>query len=388
MERIFLCKFCNKNFSSKSNLITHITKAKYCILKRSNSTELSQNFESLSNKEIIQHDSIELSSSRFSKVIDHKCKYCSKSFTSKHFLLSHMSKCNDRVLQEQKTYFESRLQEQKTFFETNLHAQKTLFEIRLQEQKILSKNTIHEREKLLQQQKILFENTLHEREKLLQEQKILFENKLHEREKLLQEKDSVISIFKEQIAVLQDKLGFVALEGARKPTIQTNNANTTTNVTQILTPFNLSDDDILAIVQHKLDENSFLNSQKGVAKFCVENILKDEDGKMRMICTDPSRERFKYMDENGVVKEDIKARQFIQKLYPPLHLVSEKLYCNIVENCNKSREKIEKGEEKIDPYRIKVREEAADKAWIEIRLLKNEDSNKTFRKELSIGSNV
>lgn len=369
MEHIFLCKFCNKNFSSKSNLITHITKAKYCILMRSNSTELSQNLESLSNKEILQHDSIELSSSRFSKVIDHKCKYCSKSFTSKHFLLSHMSKCNDRVLQEQKTLFESRLQEQKTFFETNLHVQKSLFETRLQEQKILSKNTLHEKEKLLQEQKILFENTL------------------HEREKLLQEKDSVISIFKEQIAVLQDKLGYVALEGARKPTIQTNSGNTT-NVTQILTPFNLNDDDILAIVQHKLDENSFLNSQKGVAKFCVENILKDEDGKMRMICTDPSRERFKYMDENGVVKEDIKARQFIQKLYPPLHLVSEKLYCNIVENCNKSREKIEKGEEKIDPYRIKVREEAADKAWIEIRLLKNEDSNKTFRKELSIGSNV
>ena len=314
MEKELTCEFCNKSFSSKSNLTAHKSRAKYCISKR--------------NGNIIIPD------------ISYKCSYCEKSFTTKQFLATHKTKCNNKIVKEQSVVFEQKLEEQKRFFEIKL-----------------------------------------------QEQKILFENTLHEREKLLQEKDSVISIFKEQIAVLQDKLGYVALEGARKPTIQTNSGNTT-NVTQILTPFNLNDDDILAIVQHKLDENSFLNSQKGVAKFCVENILKDEDGKMRMICTDPSRERFKYMDENGVVKEDIKARQFIQKLYPPLHLVSEKLYCNIVENCNKSREKIEKGEEKIDPYRIKVREEAADKAWIEIRLLKNEDSNKTFRKELSIGSNV
>jgi hypothetical protein len=358
MEHIFLCKFCNKNFSSKSNLITHITKAKYCILKRTNNSELSH-LKSVPNKENLQDDCTELSN----KVIDYKCKYCSKSFTSKHFLLSHTAKCNDRVLQEQKIFFETKLQEQKTLFEIKLQEQKTLFDSTHQEQKTLCDSK-------------------------LQEQKNIFESKLQEKDSVVSIFKEQIAIFKEQIAVLQDKLGFVALEGARKPTIQTNNANTTTNVTQILTPFNLNDDDILAIVKHKLDENSFLNAQKGVAKFCVDNILKDEDGKMRMICTDPSRERFKYMDENGVVKEDIKARHFIEKLYPPLHLISEKLYCNIVENCNKSREKIEKGEEKIDPYRIKVREEAADKAWIEIRLLKNEDSNKTFRKELAIGSNV
>jgi hypothetical protein len=354
----FLCEFCNKNFSSKGNLITHITKAKYCISKRSNISDISP----LSPTSSVHKDLTPL----ISKVINYKCKFCSKSFTSKQFLLSHTAKCNDRVLQEQKIFFETNLQERKTLFDSKLQEQKTLFDSKLQEQKTLFDSK-------LQEQKTFFESKL-------QEQKNLSESKL-------QEKDSVISIFKEQIAVLQDKLGFVALEGARKPTIQTNNGNTTTSVTQILTPFNLNDDDILSIVKHKLDENSFLNAQKGVAKFCVDNILKDEDGKMRMICTDPSRERFKYMDENGVVKEDIKARQFIEKLYPPLHLASEKLYCNILENCNKIKEKIEKGE-KIDPYRIKVREEAADKAWIEIRLLKNEESNKTFRKELAIGSNV
>ena len=291
----FACEFCKKLFSSKSNLTAHTNKAKYCISKRTTPS---------------------------TSIIEYKCEFCSKSFTSNQFLTTHRVKCNDRLLKEQQSFYETKLQEQKN----------------------------------------------------------LYENKL-------QERDSVISLFKDQISALQDKLGCVALAGVTKPTnVQTTTTNT--NITQILTPFNLNEDDIFSIVQHKLDENSFLNAQKGVAKFCVENILKDEDGKMRMICTDPSRERFKYMDENGVVKEDIQARQFLEKIYPPLHLASEKLYCNIIENCNKSREKIEKGEEKIDPYRVKVREEAADKAWVEIRLIRDEDSNKNFRKELAIRSTV
>jgi hypothetical protein len=315
------CQFCNREFSSKSNLTAHLSKAKYCISKRNNPGEIS--------------------------VIDYKCDFCNKSFTSKHFLLTHSEKCRSKTLHDQNTLLVKRLEDQNIVYETKLQEQK--------------------------EQKIFYETKL-------QEQKNLYENKL-------QERDSVISLFKDQISALQDKLGCVALAGVTKPTnVQTTTTNT--NITQILTPFNLNEDDIFSIVQHKLDENSFLNAQKGVAKFCVENILKDEDGKMRMICTDPSRERFKYMDENGVVKEDIQARQFLEKIYPPLHLASEKLYCNIIENCNKSREKIEKGEEKIDPYRVKVREEAADKAWVEIRLIRDEDSNKNFRKELAIRSTV
>ena len=190
---------------------------------------------------------------------------------------------------------------------------------------------------------------------------------------------------REQIESLQDKLTTVALEGVRKPTKITTTNN---NVTQILSPFDLDQKDILCIIEKKLDENSFLNSQRGIAKFCVDNILKTEDGKMRMICTDPARERFKYMDENGIIKEDIQARQFIEKIYPPIHQVGEKIHENILEKCKTQTMKIEKGEDDTEKYVVKVKEEAAHNSWMDIRFMKSQTSNGTFRKELAILSNV
>ena len=179
---------------------------------------------------------------------------------------------------------------------------------------------------------------------------------------------------RELIESLQDKLASIAIEGIRKTTKITNNTtnNTTNNnVTQILSPFDLDQKDILCIIEEKLDENSFLNSQRGIAKFCVDNILKTEDGKMRMICTDPSRERFKYMDENGVIKEDIQARQFIEKIYPPIHKIGEKIHENILEKCKTQHIKIASGEDDTEKYMVKVREEAAHNSWTDIRFMKS-----------------
>ena len=155
-----------------------------------------------------------------------------------------------------------------------------------------------------------------------------------------------------------------------------------------MSPFNLDDDDLMAIVKHKFDEKTFLNAQKGVAKLCYEYIIKSEDGKMRLVCTDPTRERFRYMDIDGAIKEDLKARNFIQKIYPPIHLVGQEIYEKTIEKCNTIKDKIAKGEDDTDKYLVQIREEAADKAWTEIRMIKSEDTNKTLRKELSISSNV
>lgn len=226
----------------------------------------------------------------------------------------------------------------------------------------------------------------HNKKDIFQKEKILKE---------MQEKDTLIFSLKsenkhllELVESLQEKLTTIALEGVKKPTKITNTTNTTNNVTQILSPFDLDHKDILSIIEKKLDENTFLNSQRGIAKFCVENLLKTEDGKMRMICTDPSRERFKYMDEKGVVKEDIQARQFIEKIYPPIHQVGEKLHESIIEKCNNQTIKIAKGEDDTERYLVKIKEEAAHNCWLDIRFIKSQTSNGTFRKELAILSNV
>lgn len=281
------CEFCNKTFSTKSNLTNHQRKAKFCMLKRGENIETEYN-----------------------------CKYCSKNFSSNQRLLTHQNIC----------------------------AHKNIF----MEKEILLKEIV--------------------------------------------ELKNYISKLESQNNNLQDKLASIAIEGVRKTTKITNNTNNNTttnnNVTQILSPFDLDQKDILCIIENKLDETSFLNSQRGIAKFCVENILKTEDGKMRMICSDPSRERFKYMDDKGVIKEDIQARQFIEKIYPPIHQVGEKIHESIIEKCKTQNIKIAKGEDKTDKYLVKVREEAANNSWMEIRFIKSQTSNGTFRKELAILSNV
>ena len=103
------------------------------------------------------------------------------------------------------------------------------------------------------------------------------------------------------------------------------------------------------------------------------------------------------MDEKGIIKEDIQARQFIEKIYPPIHKVGEKIHENILEKCKTQTLKISKGElaggssgarDDTDKYLVKVKEDAAHNSWMDIRFMKCNTSNGIFRKELAILSNV
>jgi hypothetical protein len=65
MEADNKCKFCEKSFSTKTNLITHQKTAKYCLKKQSD------NINSL-----------------------FKCTFCDKTYTSKRSLIHHGDKCS------------------------------------------------------------------------------------------------------------------------------------------------------------------------------------------------------------------------------------------------------------------------------------------------------
>ena len=333
------CEFFGKSFSSKSNLTAHKNKAKYCISKRKQPVTASY----------------------------HKCSFCDKCFTSRHVQLSHESKCL-KTLNEQ------------------MHTEKIL----LLENTIESKDAVLENYQkqvnYLQEQlaKVALNEQMHT-EKIL-----LLENTIKSKDAMLENYQKQVNYLQEQLAYLQEQFATVALAGVSKTAKITNNTttNTTTNITQVLTPFNFDDDDIMDIVKHTFDEHTFLNAQKGVAKLCYEYIIKAPDGKLRLVCTDPTRERFRYIDTDGTMKEDFKARNFISKIFPPIHLVGREIYEKTIRRCNTLRDKIDRGEDKTDKYLVTVREEAADKAWNEIRLLKSEESNKKLRHELALSTNV
>ena len=81
-------------------------------------------------------------------------------------------------------------------------------------------------------------------------------------------------------------------------------------ILNILSPMDFTSKDIL---KNKIEDNYKLDyifsGQKGIAKFAFEHILKDEEGNLKYVCTDHSRQIFKYKDETGEVRKDVEAKK-------------------------------------------------------------------------------
>jgi len=214
------CEYCEKLFSTKSNLTNHNKTAKYCIDKRKNN-----------------------------EIDEYKC-CCETIFTSKKNLDRHKKTCNIKdVIQPYK--------------DENIK---------------------------LQNENIKFEN----------------QNKIYLEQ--LDNKDK-------QIKELQDKLTSIALAGVSKSTITTNNISNINNKILNISPLDLNDSEKLKnILDSKFDTNYILDGQKGLAHFAKDHFLKDDDGNLNYVCTDPSRQTFKYKDELGDIQKDVKAKKLTKIL--------------------------------------------------------------------------
>ena len=114
--------------------------------------------------------------------------------------------------------------------------------------------------------------------------------------------------YKEEIKKLQDKIERMVMKAIEKPTT----SHTTNNL--ILSPIDLSQEHISKVIAEKFTKEHFYDGQAGVARFAVDNILKDKDGKLAYICTDVARHIFKHVDENGEVVKDVRASKLTKKL--------------------------------------------------------------------------
>ena len=88
-------------------------------------------------------------------------------------------------------------------------------------------------------------------------------------------------------------------EVARQPKIMSN--KTVNNKVSFLTPLDLSCERLKELVETNFNNSYLLEGQKGVARFTFEHVIKDEDGKLQYICTDPARHTFRFRnggDEN------------------------------------------------------------------------------------------
>jgi len=142
------------------------------------------------------------------------------------------------------------------------------------------------------------------------------ENCLIEKEKIIIEILSDNKNYKEQIKKLEEqnrelqhtieKMGLKAIE--RPSSI--NNTTTTNNTLNITSTIDFNDvDKVKNIIENKLDINYVIDGQKGIANFIKDNILRDDNGELIYVCTDPSRGVFKFKDTTGELKKDLEAKK-------------------------------------------------------------------------------
>jgi hypothetical protein len=105
------------------------------------------------------------------------------------------------------------------------------------------------------------------------------------------------------------------VEMAKQP--KTMNKTVTNNKVSILTPLDLSTERLRELVEANFTNSHLLEGQKGVARFTVEHVIKDKDGKLQYICTDPARHTFRFKEGETEIK-DLRGKRLSVALAPPV----------------------------------------------------------------------
>lgn len=125
-----------------------------------------------------------------------------------------------------------------------------------------------------------------------------------EKEKLeteLKTKDQYLDEYKNMVSQLQKTITDIA----SRPTYSTSSSIKNTNIQNTL---NLNDTDrIKSILEKDLQAEAICEGQRSLAKFVVEKILTDDDGKLLYKCVDSARQNFQYINEYGFPEKDVKA---------------------------------------------------------------------------------
>lgn len=107
-------------------------------------------------------------------------------------------------------------------------------------------------------------------------------------------------------------------EIAKQPkNVQNNNNSNTNNIGNKyinLSPFNLTKEEIKQKVEDNFTADHLIGGQKGVALFTYDNLLLDENNKLKYLCGDLSRFLFYYKNKDGVIEKDIKANHLTQMI--------------------------------------------------------------------------
>jgi hypothetical protein len=315
-----VCEYCQAEFKTKQNLKIHITKNKKC----------------LKNRGIPPSNPLEY------KCL---CKDCNYSTFNKYDLNKHIDSCK-----KLKMYNEI---------------------VKIQHE-ILKKDK-DEKKKM----------------KMLTKENEELYKKIKEKEIIMIEKDKFICQLlseKEKDRKHIEHLLHI-MEKAVSTSSTTNINNTTMNVKGNQTIQNILSDKydqqtdtrrIEDIARNTLEQYFWLG-QKGIAQFCLDHIVKTPEGKMVICCTDPSRKRFKYLNADKEMKEDIEARIFTQKISVPIKTVCEEVFDTI---CKKIEDEREVKKDAFDLNFLDHKKVIALEKMLEISNVGDNQRNTEYKTEL------
>ncbi len=279
-----ICEYCKKSYSNKSSLNNHQKTTKKCL-------EIQKKLSS-SITNIIEVSNLNEISTKYT------CKYCSKNFTTKQNIKNHQDICllkKDYEISELKKYIEFELLEIKEKHKFEILEIKGNYNMEIEELK--DKYDFETTELKLLNKKYLEE---------IQQLRETIAGLQGEMRIMSKSNDCVYEIAK------QPKNNITHNNSTNSNTTTNNSTNKTLNITSSL---NFKDiDKVKEIIQQKYDITHILGGQKGCAQFAVQHLLLDSNGKFAYICTDPSRNSFKFKNEDGIIEKDLEPKKLTNYL--------------------------------------------------------------------------
>jgi hypothetical protein len=349
------CEYCKSTFTTKYTLKSHLINNKAC----------------LKNRGLIMENKWQ-------------CKGCLINLTFKCHLIAHQDICKDFIKKENDEKIISIVEEYK---QKNIENEQS-FVIKIETIKTENKKQQEDQQfQLLQYSSIIDE--LKEQIKHIDltniEQKHII--KQHEL-KIIDMKynyEKIIKDIQSQNDKLLENLQKLASQAIDKPT------NTTNNVTNnIKNSFSnkyfldtIKSEDVKMKCQNYLTEQVFLEGQRGIAQLCTDHVIKTKDKKALMLCTDVSRKKFKYIDDQGNIKEDHDARIFVQKVSKPIKDASRIVYDSILFDVKNEKENLEEDDYSRKAY-LNSKELKTIDCYVQITHFDDPDNNQEFKNELAI----
>ena len=208
-----------------------------------------------------------------------------------------------------------------------------------------------------------FNDNFKKREEELQKE---FNKEKEELQKEINELKQKVAELNGRLFTLKDDHELIK-EIAKQPKTTTNNTtNNTLNITTCLDFNNI--DKIKNVIENDFDIDYAVRGQKGLAHFVNEKLLKDDNGKLIYICTDPSRQIFKYKDDKGEIRKDVEAKKLTN------YIVDGGIK---IKTTNVSKEWYTNDDGNLDMTKFTIMLDQQQS------ILKLKDDNNTFKKELA-----